>query len=185
MLYTSGQIGLVPETGVLAEGGVSAQAEQGMKNLGAVLEAAGMSYENVVKTTLFLADIADFAVVNEIYAKYFTGETPAVPAYRREHYPKARCSRSKPLQWKTNLFDIKKPGTVHCCGSRLFLFPDPSGLHKPRLLLHKLIGYKGRSAGRTIAHAANMMAFPERKKPRPRKQGRIQQRRTHIHERFG
>ena len=77
VLYTSGQIGLVPETGVLAEGGVSAQAEQGMKNLGAVLEAAGMSYENVVKTTLFLADIADFAVVNEIYAAYFPAPCPA------------------------------------------------------------------------------------------------------------
>ncbi len=88
VLYTSGQIGLVPETGVLAEGGVSAQAEQGMKNLGAVLEAAGMSYENVVKTTLFLADIADFAVVNEIYAKYFTGETPARSCVQAGALPK-------------------------------------------------------------------------------------------------
>ena len=88
VLYTSGQIGLIPETGVLAEGGVYAQAEQGMKNLGAVLKAAGMGYENVVKTTLFLADIADFAVVNEIYAKYFTGETPARSCVQAGALPK-------------------------------------------------------------------------------------------------
>lgn len=75
-VYTSGQIGLIPETGELAIG-VEAQAEQAISNLKAVLEAADMTLANVVKTTVFLADINDFATINAIYAKYFIGETPA------------------------------------------------------------------------------------------------------------
>jgi 2-iminobutanoate/2-iminopropanoate deaminase len=75
-LYCSGQLGLVPETGALAEG-VEAQAHQALKNLGAVLKAGGMDYKDVVKTTVFLADINDFAAVNAIYAEYFTAEPPA------------------------------------------------------------------------------------------------------------
>lgn len=69
-IYTSGQIGIDPETGMLAEG-IAAQAEQSCKNVGAVLEAAGADYSKVIKTTCFLADMADFAAFNEIYAKYF------------------------------------------------------------------------------------------------------------------
>lgn len=76
LVFTSGQIGLIPETGVLAEG-IVAQTEQVIKNLGAVLEEAGLSYEDVIKTTVFLDDINDFAAVNEIYAKYFIGDAPA------------------------------------------------------------------------------------------------------------
>ena len=75
-VYTSGQIGLIPATGVLAEG-VEAQAEQALQNIQAVLAAAGCTMADVIKTTVFLADIADFGKINEIYAKYFTGETPA------------------------------------------------------------------------------------------------------------
>lgn len=75
-LYTSGQLGLVPATGELPEG-VEAQATQALDNLKAVLEAAGMSCADVVKTTVFLADIKDFAAINVIYAKYFEGEAPA------------------------------------------------------------------------------------------------------------
>lgn len=86
-LYTSGQIGLVPETGVLAEGGIKAQAEQSLKNLGKVLNAAGMDYKDVVKTVLFLADINDFATVNEIYAEYFT-EKPARSCVQAAALPK-------------------------------------------------------------------------------------------------
>lgn len=74
MLYTSGQIAIVPESGNLAEGGIEAQTEQIMKNLGAVLAEAGASFDSVVKTTCFLADIADFAAFNEIYGKYFTSK---------------------------------------------------------------------------------------------------------------
>lgn len=69
-LYTSGQIGLEPASGVLAEG-VEAQARQAMKNLGAVLEAAGFSFGDVVKTTVFLKNMEDFVRINEIYAEFF------------------------------------------------------------------------------------------------------------------
>lgn len=72
MVYLSGQGGINPETGKLVEGGVVAEAKQIMKNIGAVLEAAGTSFENVVKTTVFLADMGDFATFNEVYAEYFT-----------------------------------------------------------------------------------------------------------------
>lgn len=76
LVYTSGQIAIDPATANLVEGDVRAQTEQVMKNLGAVLEAAGSSYEKVVKTTCFLQNIADFAVFNEVYGNYFT-EKPA------------------------------------------------------------------------------------------------------------
>jgi len=75
-LYTSGQLGLIPATGELPQG-VEAQAAQALDNLNAVLQAAGMDLSNVVKTTVFLADIKDFAAINTIYASYFTGEAPA------------------------------------------------------------------------------------------------------------
>ena len=74
-LYTSGQIALDPATGaIVGEGDVVAQAEQVCKNLGAVLDANGLTYTDVVKTTCFLADMGDFAVFNEVYAKYFVNK---------------------------------------------------------------------------------------------------------------
>jgi reactive intermediate/imine deaminase len=76
-VYTSGQIGLVPETGVLAAGGVEAEARQALGNLSAVLEAAGSSLGRVVKTTLFLADINDFKRVNAVYADAMGEHRPA------------------------------------------------------------------------------------------------------------
>ena len=72
MLYTSGQIPINPGPGEVYGEGISEQAQQVMKNLGAVLAAAGTSFENVIKTTCFLADMADFADFNAVYAKYFT-----------------------------------------------------------------------------------------------------------------
>ena len=75
-LYCSGQLGLIPTTGGLAEG-VEAQAKQALDNLGAVLRAAGMDYTNVVKTTVFLTDMADFAAINAVYADYFSVQPPA------------------------------------------------------------------------------------------------------------
>ena len=72
MLYTSGQIPLDPATGTVVGDNIRDQAEQVMKNLGAVLAAGGSSFENAIKTTCFLADMADFAVFNEVYATYFT-----------------------------------------------------------------------------------------------------------------
>ena len=72
--YASGQIAIIPETGELAENTIEAQTEQVMKNIGALLEAAGADYTKVVKTGCFLADMGDFATFNEIYAKYFTSK---------------------------------------------------------------------------------------------------------------
>ncbi|MEZ3461029.1 MAG: RidA family protein [Lachnospiraceae bacterium] len=71
-LYASGQIPINPETGNVEAQGIVAQAEQAMINVGEILKAAGAAYDRVVKTTCFLADIADFAAFNEVYAKYFT-----------------------------------------------------------------------------------------------------------------
>ena len=73
MIFTSGQIPVDPATGAVPEG-ISAQAEQSCKNVGAILEAAGANFESVVKTTCFLADMGDFAAFNEVYAKYFTSK---------------------------------------------------------------------------------------------------------------
>lgn len=75
-IYISGQLGLDPETGVLAEG-VEAQAKTAFENLKTILTEAGVSFENVVKTTVFLTDMNDFAAVNDIYAQYFTADYPA------------------------------------------------------------------------------------------------------------
>ena len=86
-VYTSGQIGLVPATGVLAEG-VEAQAEQAIKNLEVVLKEAGCTLKNVVKTTVFLADINDFAAINAVYANYFTGDAPARSCVQAAALPK-------------------------------------------------------------------------------------------------
>lgn len=74
MLYTSGQIPINPETGNIEATDITAQTEQVMKNLSAVLAEAGTSFENVVKTTCFLYNISDFSAFNEVYAKYFTSK---------------------------------------------------------------------------------------------------------------
>lgn len=73
MVYTSGQIPVDPATGTVPEG-ISAQAEQSCKNVGAILEAAGTGFEKVFKTTCFLADMGDFAAFNEVYARFFTSK---------------------------------------------------------------------------------------------------------------
>ena len=75
-VYCSGQLGLDPATGNLADG-VQAQTHQALKNLQAVLNKAGLSLDNVVKTTVFVQDLADFGTVNEIYGTYFHGGFPA------------------------------------------------------------------------------------------------------------
>lgn len=86
-VYCSGQIPVNPETGLPAEGGIEAQAEQSCKNVAAVLEAAGTDMDKVVKTTCFLADMADFAVFNEVYAKYFISN-PARSCVAAKSLPK-------------------------------------------------------------------------------------------------
>lgn len=76
LIFCSGQLGLNPATGELLEG-VRAQAEQAMKNLKAVLEAGGSSLDRIVKTTIFLKNMGDFPVVNEVYGSFFPGDKPA------------------------------------------------------------------------------------------------------------
>lgn len=76
MVFTAGQIGLDPGSGELVEG-VAEQAERALRNLSAILDAAGTSMERVIKTTIFLADMADFATVNEVYARHISSPYPA------------------------------------------------------------------------------------------------------------
>ncbi|WP_298036975.1 RidA family protein [uncultured Desulfuromonas sp.] len=76
-VFFSGQIPLDPVNGEMIAGGIEAQAEQVMSNMGAALEGAGLGFEQVVKTTIFLTDLAEFAVVNEIYGRRFPGISPA------------------------------------------------------------------------------------------------------------
>lgn len=76
-LYTAGQVALDPETGELRPGGVAEQAEQVLRNLSALLREAGLEPRHVVKTTIFLTDLADFGAVNEVYARFFEEPYPA------------------------------------------------------------------------------------------------------------
>lgn len=82
LVFTSGQIPLDPSTGKLVEGGVQEQARQSLENIRAILEAAGTDLSRAVKATVFLADIQDFAAVNEIYAQYFPSDPPARSAFQ-------------------------------------------------------------------------------------------------------
>ena len=85
-VFTSGQIPVDPANGEVPEG-IAAQAEQSCKNVGAILEAAGIGYENVIKTTCFLADMADFAAFNEVYARHFVSK-PARSCVAAKALPK-------------------------------------------------------------------------------------------------
>jgi 2-iminobutanoate/2-iminopropanoate deaminase len=82
LIFTSGQIAIAPETGQLVTGDVRQQTRQVMKNLQAVLKAAGSSLTQVVKATVFLADIRDFAAFNDVYATYFSSDPPARSAFQ-------------------------------------------------------------------------------------------------------
>jgi len=80
-LYISGQVPVDPETGKVVEGGIKEQTEQVMKNIGAILEEAGYTYENVVKSTCLLSDMNNFAAMNEVYGKYYPDNPPARAAF--------------------------------------------------------------------------------------------------------
>jgi 2-iminobutanoate/2-iminopropanoate deaminase len=88
LVFCSGQVGLDPTTGELVEGGIEAQTERVLKNLEAVLDAAGCSMADVAKTTCFLADIADFATFNAIYARFFPDPPPARSTFAVAALPK-------------------------------------------------------------------------------------------------
>jgi len=87
-VYTAGQIGLEPESGVMVTGGIEAETRRALKNLQGILEEAGSSLDQVVKTTVFLMDMNDFAVMNSIYAEFFTGICPARSAVQVAGLPK-------------------------------------------------------------------------------------------------
>lgn len=87
LLFSSGQIPIIPSTGEIAEGDISVQAKQAIENVGEVLKEAGTDYEHVVKTTCFLADMADFAAFNNVYEQYFTGK-PARSCVAVKQLPK-------------------------------------------------------------------------------------------------
>ena len=87
-VFTAGQLGLEPATGLLVEGGIEKETRQALENLKIVLLAANSCLENVVKTTVFLRDISDFARMNTIYAEYFTSDCPARSAVQVAALPK-------------------------------------------------------------------------------------------------
>ena len=86
MIFVSGQLPVNPETGTMPES-IEEQARQSLENLKNILQEAGLSMDNVVKTTVFLADINDFAAMNEVYAKYFTANPPARAAFAVQKLP--------------------------------------------------------------------------------------------------
>ena len=88
-VYTSGQLPINPETGEFAGSDIKSQTEQSLKNVKAILEEAGLTMQNVVKTTVFLADMADFAAMNEVYSSYFSEPYPARSAVAVKTLPKA------------------------------------------------------------------------------------------------
>ena len=87
-VYTSGQVAIDPATGELIGGGIVEQTDRVLKNVAAVLEAAGSSLDQVVKTLVFLADMNDFAAMNEVYGKFFTGAPPARSTVQAARLPK-------------------------------------------------------------------------------------------------
>ncbi|MDE5948161.1 MAG: RidA family protein [Prevotella sp.] len=88
MVFASGQIPLDPATGNVVEGGIKEQTRQALTNAKAIMEAAGLSLANVVKTTVFMADMADFAAMNEVYSTFFTEPYPARSAVAVKALPK-------------------------------------------------------------------------------------------------
>jgi len=88
LLFVSGQLPIDPATGAFPEGGIAAQTRQSLTNVKNILEAAGYSCADVVKTTVLLADIGDFAAMNAVYAEFFTGDCPARAAFAVKDIPK-------------------------------------------------------------------------------------------------
>lgn len=86
-LYISGQIPIDPQTGKLIEGDITAQTEQVFKNISAILEVAGYTFSDVVKSTCLLSDIKDFKAMNEVYGKYYTEKHPARAAFAAKDLP--------------------------------------------------------------------------------------------------
>lgn len=88
LVFVSGQIPLDPDTGAMVDGDIAVQTHRVFANLAAILDAAGASFDHVVRTTVYLADMNDFAVVNEIYGTYFTSPAPARATVQAARLPK-------------------------------------------------------------------------------------------------
>ena len=88
LLFVSGQIPLDPSTGQMVEGSIAAQTHRVFQNLGAILEAAGTSFDQVVRTTVYLADMNDFAAMNEVYGTYFSSPAPARATVQAARLPR-------------------------------------------------------------------------------------------------
>ncbi len=88
LIFTAGQLGIDPATGELVSGGAGSQADRAMRNIKAILDAGNSSLDRVLKVTIYLADIKDFAEVNEVYAGFFSGEPPARSAFQVAALPK-------------------------------------------------------------------------------------------------
>ena len=91
LVFLSGQLPIDPATGNFPEGGIKEQTRQSILNAKAILEAAGLGLSNVIKTTVFLADMSDFATMNEVYAQFFTEPFPARSAVAVKTLPKGAC----------------------------------------------------------------------------------------------
>ena len=99
-LYISGQLPIDPATGEFAAQDIQGQTEQSLKNVGAILEEAGYAFPDVVKVTVLLADIADFGPMNQVYAKYFTGDCPARAAFAVRDLPKGARVEIEAVAWR-------------------------------------------------------------------------------------
>jgi 2-iminobutanoate/2-iminopropanoate deaminase len=100
LIYTSGQIALDPESGNLVPGGIAEQTEQVMKNLAAVLRGAGCQLADIVKTTVYLADMQDFQAMNEVYAKHFGESPPARTTIAAAGLPKSARVEIEAVAWR-------------------------------------------------------------------------------------
>ncbi len=99
-LYISGQIPIDPATGNFAGDSIEAQTEQVLKNIGAILEEAGLGYKDVIKTTVLLSDISDFTKMNEVYGKFFPTESPARAAFEAAALPRGALVEIEAVAFK-------------------------------------------------------------------------------------
>jgi 2-iminobutanoate/2-iminopropanoate deaminase len=109
MLFCSGQLGIDPATGELVEG-VEAQAERALRNIQSVLDAAGLGFDDVVKTTIFLADIGDFAAVNAVYARFMPDPPPARSTIQVAALPKAGRVEIEAIARRIQVDAVSRPG---------------------------------------------------------------------------
>ena len=101
LVYTSGQIPIDPATGAFVEGGIKEQTRQSLLNVRAVLQEAGLSMDNVIKTTVFMADMADFSEMNTVYAEFFAEPFPARSAVAVKTLPKGALVEIEVVAWKS------------------------------------------------------------------------------------